>query len=101
MFSSSTEPHPMHTASPRAWSISISLPPQFEQTCDILEILFLSLLTTKLITENKHCTGDFTSSHSWFVATLHLQGLVGDIAGIRWREDVIECARVLMGLVVN
>ena len=38
MLSSSTDPQPIQTASPRAWSMSISLPPQFEQTCDIILI---------------------------------------------------------------
>ena len=37
MLSSKTEPQFMHTASPRAWSMSISLPPQFEQTRDMFQ----------------------------------------------------------------
>lgn len=41
MLSSSTDPQPIQTASPRAWSMSISLPPQFEQTCDIIPITLI------------------------------------------------------------
>lgn len=44
MLSSSTDPQPIQTASPRAWSMSISLPPQFEQTCDIILITLLTKL---------------------------------------------------------
>lgn len=53
MLSSSTDPQPIQTASPLAWSMSISLPPQFEQTCDIILITPLVFLT-KLSDESNY-----------------------------------------------
>ena len=84
MLSSRTEPHPMHTASPRAWSISMSLPPQFEQTWDILDKLISYLI--RKIDRTISAAGTFSF---WRPRKLRSQGLVGDILIKLWEGWVV------------